>query len=45
MELNRVSGFPKLGVPFLRVPRIRSTALWGLYAGTPTSGNLLYPYT
>ena len=32
-------GFPKLGVPFLGVPIIRTIAFWGLYWGPLISGN------
>ena len=30
----RVSGFPKIGVPFLGVPIIRTIVYWGLYWGS-----------
>ena len=32
-------GFPKLGVPFLGVPIIRTIVFWGLYWGTLILGN------
>ena len=39
-------GFPKLGVPFLGVPIIRTIVFWGLYSGPPILGNYhIYIYT
>ena len=32
-------GFPKLGVPFLGVPIIRTIVFWGLYWGPTILGN------
>ena len=31
--LKRYGGFPKLGVPFLGAPIIRTIVFWGLYWG------------
>ena len=39
MTLNRFGDFPKLGVPFLGVPIIRTIVFWGLYWGPLILGN------
>ena len=38
-EVNVIGGFPKLGVPFLGVPIIRTIIFWGLYWGPLVLGN------
>ena len=35
--------FPKLGVPFLGVPIIRTIVFWGLHWGPPILGNYHFP--
>ena len=35
---SATEGFPKLGVPFLGVPIIRTIVFWGLYWGSPILG-------
>ena len=37
---NLLGGFPKLGIPFLGVPIIRTIIYWGLYLGSPYFGKL-----
>ena len=37
--LKYLGGFPKLGVPFLGVPIIRTIVYWGLYWGTSILGS------
>ena len=36
---GHIKGFPKLGVPFLGVPIIRTIVFWGLYWGPLILGN------
>ena len=38
-DLGGIYRVPKLGVPFLEVPTIRTIALGGLYWGPPIQGN------
>ena len=38
-ESKIFQGFPKLGIPFLGVPMMRTILYWGLYWGTLILGN------
>ena len=39
LDYSSYGGFPKLGVPFWKVPAIRIIVFWGLYCGPPVLGN------